>query len=51
MCRQAAGKPGWLEADGKAWGRPVDAISGSDGALYITDDRNAAVYPVSYEGK
>jgi glucose/arabinose dehydrogenase len=30
--------------DGKRWGRPVDAVPGPDGALYVTDDTAGAVY-------
>ncbi|CAG0992600.1 hypothetical protein MTYP_02364 [Methylophilaceae bacterium] len=38
---------GWL--DGKAaWGRPVDVITGPDGALYVSDDRAGLVYRISY---
>ena len=43
------GKPqtlagGFQLADGTRWGRPVDAIPGPDGALYVTDDTAGAVY-------
>jgi uncharacterized protein (TIGR03437 family) len=31
-------------------GRPVHAISGPDGALYVSDDMNGVVYRVSYTG-
>ena len=40
---------GWLEGAG-AWGRPVDAITGPDGALYISDDSGGAIYRISYGG-
>ncbi len=36
---------GWLQDD-RAWGRPVDVITGSDGALYVSDDRAGAVYRI-----
>lgn len=36
---------GWL-VGAQAWGRPVDAVVGPDGALYVTDDRAGAVYRV-----
>ncbi|MDP2247444.1 MAG: PQQ-dependent sugar dehydrogenase [Nitrosomonadales bacterium] len=37
---------GWLE--GKlAWGRPVDVITGPDGALYVSDDRAGLIYRIS----
>src|SRR5205809_7827586 len=29
-------------------GRPVDAITGPDGALYVSDDMNGVVYRISY---
>ncbi len=38
---------GWL-VNGKAWGRPVDVITGRDGSLYISDDSAGAIYRVSY---
>lgn len=31
-------------------GRPVHAINGPDGALYVSDDMNGVVYRVSYNG-
>lgn len=40
---------GWL--DGKAaWGRPVDILTGPEGALYVSDDRAGLVYRIVYEG-
>lgn len=41
---------GWLKADGKATGRPVDVIVAPDGALLISDDMNGVIYRVSYRG-
>jgi glucose/arabinose dehydrogenase len=43
------GKPvtiaeGFQEASGSRWGRPVDALAGPDGSLYVTDDAAGAVY-------
>jgi len=35
---------GFQLADGTRWGRPVDAVPGPDGALYVTDDRAGAIY-------
>jgi glucose/arabinose dehydrogenase len=35
---------GYRLADGTRWGRPVDAVQGPDGALYVTDDTAGAVY-------
>lgn len=39
---------GWLSG-GEPWGRPVDILVGSDGAMYISDDSAGAVYRVTYE--
>jgi glucose/arabinose dehydrogenase len=38
---------GWLGADGKVWGRPVDPIVGPDGSLYLSDDTLGVVYRVT----
>jgi glucose/arabinose dehydrogenase len=38
---------GWLR-DGKKTGRPVDVAFGPDGAMYVSDDYNGAVYRVVY---
>jgi glucose/arabinose dehydrogenase len=35
---------GFQNADGTRWGRPVAAVTGPDGAVYITDDYADAVY-------
>ncbi|WP_035751495.1 PQQ-dependent sugar dehydrogenase [Parafrankia discariae] len=35
---------GFQSADGSRWGRPVTAVTGPDGAVYITDDTAGAVY-------
>ncbi len=37
---------GFQNANGSRWGRPVDAVPGPDGALYVTDDDAGAVYRV-----
>ena len=47
---------GWLninktkdnQAQSQFWGRPVDVITGPDGALYVSDDFAAAIYRISY---
>lgn len=31
-------------------GRPVDVVVGPDGALYVSDDQNGAIYRIRYEG-
>lgn len=35
---------GFQEANGSRWGRPVDAVPGPDGALYVSDDTAGAIY-------
>lgn len=35
-----------LPQGGDVWGRPVAAVVGTDGALYVTDDRAGAVYRI-----
>jgi glucose/arabinose dehydrogenase len=35
---------GFQNSDGSRWGRPVDAVPGPDGALYISDDLAGAIY-------
>jgi len=35
---------GFENADGSYWGRPVDAVPGPDGALYVSDDSVGAIY-------
>ena len=41
---------GWLN-NNEAWGRPVDVIAGSDGALYVSDDRADTIYRISYKNQ
>lgn len=44
---------GWLtgpRGPADAWGRPVEPVVGSDGSLYVTDDRTNAIYRISYVG-
>ncbi|MCQ1536692.1 sorbosone dehydrogenase family protein [Methanosarcina sp. KYL-1] len=38
---------GWLQGL-SAWGRPVDVLVMPDGALLVSDDRNNAIYRISY---
>lgn len=40
---------GWLTADNRALGRPVDLLFGSDGALYISDDKAGLIYRITHE--
>jgi len=35
---------GFENAGGSFWGRPVDAVPGPDGALYVSDDAVGAIY-------
>jgi glucose/arabinose dehydrogenase len=35
---------GFQSEDGSRWGRPVAAVTGPDGAVYITDDAADAIY-------
>lgn len=41
---------GWL-VDENSWGRPVDVITGVDGALYISDDGAGVIYRIDYLGE
>jgi glucose/arabinose dehydrogenase len=41
---------GWLN-NNEAWGRPVDVITGPDGALYVSDNRAGNIYRISYKAK
>ncbi|WP_114782489.1 PQQ-dependent sugar dehydrogenase [Botryobacter ruber] len=40
---------GWLQ-DGNDWGRPVDVLVMPDGSLLVSDDKNDAVYRITYTG-
>ena len=42
---------GFQAPDGSRWGRPVAAVLGPDGAIYITDDYAGAVYRVAPPGR
>jgi glucose/arabinose dehydrogenase len=35
---------GFENSDQTYWGRPVDAVPGPDGALYVSDDTAGAIY-------
>lgn len=37
---------GFQDADGSRWGRPVMAVPGPDGAIYVTDDHAGLVYRI-----
>jgi len=39
---------GWLR-NNQAWGRPVDVIVGSDGAIYVSDDKMGMIYRITYQ--
>ena len=38
---------GWLQGR-RAWGRPVDVLSGPDGALYVSDDTAEVIDRITY---
>jgi glucose/arabinose dehydrogenase len=42
---------GFQAPDGSRWGRPVAAVLGPDGAVYITDDSAGAVYRLAPPGR
>ncbi len=39
---------GWLN-NNQAWGRPVDVITGPDGALYVSDDKAGLIYKITHK--
>jgi glucose/arabinose dehydrogenase len=41
---------GWLQANGTAWGRPVDLQQLPDGSLLVSDDTGGAIFRIWYEG-
>jgi glucose/arabinose dehydrogenase len=41
---------GFVNSDGTVWGRPVGVTTGSDGALYFSDDGSNSVWRVTYSG-
>ncbi|WP_439880266.1 PQQ-dependent sugar dehydrogenase [Pontibacter sp. MBLB2868] len=38
---------GWLQG-GNDWGRPVDVLTMPDGSLLVSDDKNDAIYRITY---
>lgn len=38
---------GWLQGE-KDWGRPVDVLVMKDGSLLVSDDKNDAIYRITY---
>lgn len=42
---------GFQDDSGERWGRPVAAVVGPDGAVYVTDDYSGAVYRVAPPGR
>jgi glucose/arabinose dehydrogenase len=42
---------GFQAEDGTRWGRPVAAVAGPDGAVYITDDYAGSVYRLAPPGR
>jgi glucose/arabinose dehydrogenase len=41
---------GWLQADNKVIGRPVDVQLLPDGSMLVSDDYKGAIYKISYKG-
>lgn len=41
---------GFQSEDGSRWGRPVAAVAGPDGAVYVTDDYAGAIYRLAPPG-
>lgn len=41
---------GWLQENGKPFGRPVDILEMPDGSLLVSDDHGNKIYRISYEG-
>ena len=41
---------GFVNSDGTVWGRPVGITTGTDGALYFSDDASNSVWRVTYTG-
>jgi glucose/arabinose dehydrogenase len=41
---------GWLKADGKVTGRPVDLLELPDGSLLVSDDKAGAIYRIRHVG-
>ena len=41
---------GWLRADGKVLGRPVDILELRDGSLLVSDDQRGVIYRIAYIG-
>jgi glucose/arabinose dehydrogenase len=53
--RHTLGEPitllgGFQDASGARWGRPVDAVPGPEGMLYVTDDLAGAIYRIGPTG-
>lgn len=40
---------GWLQADGKVLGRPVDVEMMPDGSMLVSDDYSGVIYRISYK--
>lgn len=41
---------GWLQRNGRVWGRPVDIKELADGSLLVSDDAGGIIYRISYSG-
>ncbi len=40
---------GWLQDDGRPWGRPVDVLVMPDGALLVSDNQASVIYRITYQ--
>ncbi|MDP9373539.1 MAG: sorbosone dehydrogenase family protein, partial [Chloroflexota bacterium] len=40
---------GWLQPNGRSWGRPVDVTVAPDGSPYLSDDALGVVYRIAYQ--
>jgi len=40
---------GWLQDDGRPWGRPVDVLVMPDGALLVSDNQAGVIYRITYQ--
>jgi glucose/arabinose dehydrogenase len=38
---------GWRRGD-RVWGRPVDVVTGRDGALYVSDDHGGRIVRIAF---
>jgi len=51
VMKHAVFAEGWLDADEKVWGRPVDIELMPDGSLLVSDDHAGAIYRISHHNR